>query len=850
MAIYSRTDLIKLLLLTSIFVLLARNVALIFGSNNIISFLWLATSPALAVCIASGYRFLPAVLVGTFFGFALNGQSIDVAFWGALRHTAVVWLGLWLFKRSGKFDLGLGSLGDFFQVLLLGLSIGGLTALMVMLQQWLHLPHPGTYTLGQRLAGTALGIIIIVPLVLAWRTPPREWAQPRQALEVVLILGLSYLAGQVIFLGWWHAELGRVSRGHWMFPLVAWAAARLGARGASLIVAMTAFQALQGAQQGVGLFANDIAESHLASYFFYMLSLAAIGMTLATYFAQRQTVVQQLQAHERELRQSKERLQQALILRQQAEHKYQTVADFAFDWETWIDPDKRFVYCSPSCSRITGRPAAAFMANADLLTDITHPDDREAVTTHMREHDAIQTHRQLSFRIVLPDGEVRWLEHACQPVFGAQGEFLGNRASNRDITERKHGEAALIEATRKAEAANLAKSRFLATMSHEIRTPMNGILGMAQLLMMPNLSAVQQRDYARTILTSGQTLLMLLNDILDLSKIEAGKFQLDDTVFEPGAVLHETSLLFSGAAQAKQLQLAFDWQGPPAQRYMADAYRLRQMLSNLVGNAIKFTPQGRVRLGGSQIEGTAESALLEFFVSDTGVGIAADKLDLLFRPFSQADSSTTREFGGSGLGLSIVSNLARAMGGEVGVSSEPGMGSRFWFRVRARLVQQGDEVRHSPRLAAMDADGRARADAGLAPLAMPGLSGRVLVVEDNPVNCMVIESLLNQLGLTVALANDGKQGLQAITGAGPDSLPDVIFMDLQMPVMDGYTAAQHIRQWEADNARARLPIIALTADAFEEDRQHCLAVGMDDFLTKPVSVQALQAALQRCLPVG
>jgi len=341
-------------------------------------------------------------------------------------------------------------------------------------------------------------------------------------------------------------------------------------------------------------------------------------------------------------------------------------------------------------------------------------------------------------------------------------------------------------------------------------------------------------------LSSGQTLLLLLNDILDLSKIESGKFKLESTPFEPAAVMHETCNLFAGAAQAKGLQIESDWGGPPGQRYVGDRHRLGQMLANLVGNAIKFTATGSVRIKAEQMPCEEQSAVLEFTVEDSGMGIAPDKIDLLFSPFSQADSSTTREFGGTGLGLSIVRQLARAMGGDVGVKSKPGLGSTFWFRIRSQIAD-GQDSRSTQR----EAPGEVSPEP-----AFERQENHVLVAEDNQINAMVIESLLGKLGITMTLVKDGQEAVNFITqGASGENgaQPGLILMDLNMPVMDGYSATKLIRQWETDNHRSHLPIIALTADAFEDDRQHCLAAGMDDFLAKPVVLDALKTALVKWL---
>ncbi len=384
----------------------------------------------------------------------------------------------------------------------------------------------------------------------------------------------------------------------------------------------------------------------------------------------------------------------------------------------------------------------------------------------------------------------------------------------------------------KAEAANKAKSMFLATMSHEIRTPMNGILGMAQILGDGDLEEEKRKECAKLLMDSGNNLLSLLNDLLDLSKVEAGKMELQVADFCPSQMVKERLSIFKHPAKTKNLTLQFNNLLKDEKCYKGDSARIWQMLSNLINNAIKFTDNGTITIELRELENNSNESTLEFSVSDTGIGIAEDKIKILFQNFSQIEDSYTRKYQGSGLGLAIIKNFARLMGGEVGVFSELGKGSRFWFTIKV-------SVSESVKMVSQDTPKNpVKKQENLQ------FKGRILVAEDDKNNRMVIKAFLNKMGLEPFFAYDGVEAVNLVKSGEHF---DLVLMDMRMPNMDGLTATEEIRKYELVKKLKPLFIIALTANAYDEDKDRCMAAGMNDFLPKPINLYLLEQKLSEHL---
>ena len=488
-----------------------------------------------------------------------------------------------------------------------------------------------------------------------------------------------------------------------------------------------------------------------------------------------------------------------------------------------ITLDGRILDCNDACARILGYASRAnLLENTVAATNYSNPDDLSQFISRLRSEGSLTNFER---RLLRRDGQPVWVLENANLLPASATSPEGIEGTVFDITERKRAEAELQQAKNAAEAASKAKSEFLANMSHEIRTPMNGIIGMTELALETELNS-EQREYLGMVKVSADSLLTVINDILDFSKIEAGKLDLDATSFTLRDHLEETARTLAVSASAKGLELVCDIRSDVPNEVIGDPTRLRQVIVNLIGNAIKFTDRGEVVLHVEKENQTGEGITLHFAIQDSGIGISKDKQKLIFEAFAQADSSSRRKYGGTGLGLTISSRLVQMMGGRIWVESEPGEGSTFHFTAGFHLPQTATTRKERDSVVTLD-----------------GI--HVLVVDDNPTNRRILERTLTQWGMRPTLADSGWTALAALKKARASADPvSLLLLDAQMPGMDGFAVASKIQE---DPDLQSSTVMMLTSGGQRGDAIRCREAGISAYLTKPVRQIELREAMLKVL---
>ncbi|MDD3313307.1 MAG: ATP-binding protein [Pseudodesulfovibrio sp.] len=524
-------------------------------------------------------------------------------------------------------------------------------------------------------------------------------------------------------------------------------------------------------------------------------------------------MVRQINLRETEIKESEERFRQLV----ENIHEVYWITDIA---------DNRVIYASPSYEIIWARTRESLYDNPDSFFLAICLEDRHRVVEAVNQLRVEGLILAEEFKIILPDGKERWIRAQAYPIYDEEGVRVRLVGVADDITERKAIQQALIKAKGDAESASQAKTEFLTNMSHELRTPLNGILGMLQLTQATGLTQ-EQKDYIDTAVNSSNVLLNVINDILNIAQIEAGKLVLHEQPFSPQEVLETIFKFFTHATNSKDVELQMEMEPGFPSQLIGDEVRIRQILFNLVGNSVKFTEHGviSVYVEPLKIQRRKDRLGVLFTISDTGIGIPSNKIAYVFESFTQVDGTYTRRHQGTGLGLGIVKNLVDQMNGTIVVDSEEGQGTTMYVTLQLGLPERGQQLPKQERQT----------------LQMHPENLSILVVEDDRVNQIAISRMLEKLHHQALCVDNGKKALEILR----EKTFDCIFMDIQMPILDGLDTTRQIRA-ERDNERFRtIPIVALTAHAMPEDREKFLKAGMNDYISKPVSFEQLAATLRR-----
>ena len=826
------------------YVLVARVMLGIFAANGVVSIVWPSSGIAFAALLLGGRQYIPGILLAVLLVSLWAGNSLLVSLGISIGNTLEAVVAFELFRRCSP-DNNLLKPRDYFCIAIAGSIASVLAAVGGTLNIWFAgyiQADQVAENIWQWWQGDVLGIILIAPLILVWRTLPQGWFKREHITETLLFFLLMVLCGQAVFHHWFADQMGEYVQPYWMFLFVVWAAVSFGRHGVLLVMFITAVQFLSGILYEVGLVDSWVTENQMQNFWFFMIVLSIVGITLALVIFQRR--------HDQdELISLKEKAEQAVETLHESEERHRILFEYSKDALMTSEP--------PLNAFTSGNREALLMFGVKDEKEFTRygpldfspeyqPDGKKSIDKAMAV---------MSETIKTGSSYFEWVhcrmngeEFPCSILLTAitiHGRVV-IQAAVRDITLQKQAEKSLKdmneqlerrveertreleEAKSMAEAMAHEKGEFLANMSHEIRVPISSVLGMSYLALRTTLSA-KQRDYVEKIQVSAQHLLSLIDSILDFSKLEAGQVILENIDFTLSQVVDTMNTLVIEKAANKGMDVIVNIDNDVPVDLQGDPLRLAQILINYVNNAVKFSEHGDIVVHISQSKISNEEVMLRFEVADQGVGIPLQEQSKLFESFRQGDPSITRKYGGSGLGLAICKQLAGMMGGSVGLNSTPGEGSTFWFTAKLGFANSLHQDMIAGKISEQSAFSR------------QSLNGaRILVAEDNPINQQVAYEILQLAGAHVEVANNGREAIEWL-----HQQPfDCVLMDIQMPDMDGLQSTQAIR---ADSAISDVIVIAMTANAWNEDQQRCLDAGMDDFVSKPVKPSHLYAVISKWL---